>query len=165
MNSDTDINNVKAMGANPTPLSYSEVYSALQLNQVDGQQNPLTVIYNNKYYEVQDYVTLSKHEVVCDLAACSTDFWSSLTEEEQSKLNEIFASVNDYAIAAQAEQSEKALQGIKDSGTEVVEITDEARAKFKDAAQASYDAFKKSVGTTGTEILELLQNDVSDITE
>lgn len=165
MNSDTDINNVKAMGANPTPLSYSEVYSALQLNQVDGQQNPLMVIYNNKYYEVQDYVTLSNHEVVCDLATCSTSFWNSLSEEDQNKLKDIFASVNEYAIDNQAEQSEKALQGIKDSGTEIVEISDDERARFKEAAQSSYDAFEKNVGDSGKEILDLLQQDVADMSK
>ena len=153
------------MGANPTPLSYSEVYSALQLNQVDGQQNPLMVIYNNKYYEVQDYVTLSNHEVVCDLATCSTSFWNSLSEEDQNKLKDIFASVNEYAIDNQAEQSEKALQGIKDSGTEIVEISDDERTRFKEAAQSSYDAFEKNVGDSGKEILDLLQQDVADMSK
>jgi TRAP-type transport system periplasmic protein len=53
----------RALGATPTPLAFTEVYTALQLGTVDGQENPLGVIYANKFYEVCDYLALSDHLV------------------------------------------------------------------------------------------------------
>lgn len=76
----------RALGANPTPLAFPEVYTALQLGTVDGQENPLGVIYSNKFYEVVDYLSLTEHLVGFMLIVISNDKFQSLDADAQQVL-------------------------------------------------------------------------------
>ena len=73
----------KAIGANPTPISFSELYLALQTGVVDGQDNPLPSVESAKFYEVQKSITITNHLVDSVWPAINVDFWNSLTAEEQ----------------------------------------------------------------------------------
>lgn len=72
-----------ALGANPQPLAFNELYQALQQGTYDAQENPIPVIYNNKLYEVQDYLSVTNHiySGMCFTIAEST--WQKLTAEQQ----------------------------------------------------------------------------------
>ena len=73
----------KALGANPTPISFSELYLSLQTGVVDGQDNPLPTVESAKFYEVQKSITITNHLVDSVWPAINVDFWNSLTAEEQ----------------------------------------------------------------------------------
>ena len=73
----------KAIGANPTPISFSELYLSLQTGVVDGQDNPLPTVESAKFYEVQKSITITNHLVDSVWPAINVDFWNSLTAEEQ----------------------------------------------------------------------------------
>ena len=73
----------KALGANPTPISFSELYLSLQTGVVDGQDNPLPSVESAKFYEVQKSITITNHLVDSVWPAINVDFWNSLTAEEQ----------------------------------------------------------------------------------
>ncbi len=75
-----------AMGANPTPLSFSELYLALQTGTVDGQDNPLGTVESAKFYEVQKSITLTHHLVDSVWPAINNDTWNSLSEAQQQIL-------------------------------------------------------------------------------
>lgn len=73
----------KAIGANPTPISFSELYLSLQTGVVDGQDNPLPTVESAKFYEVQKSITITNHLVDSVWPAINVDFWNELTAEEQ----------------------------------------------------------------------------------
>ncbi|MFP3428076.1 TRAP transporter substrate-binding protein DctP, partial [Pseudoalteromonas sp. SIMBA_162] len=74
-------------GANPTPMPYSEVYSGLQLGQIDGQVNPVFAIQEMSFYEVQDYMIQAKQAQFITTLVASSDFYSGLDDEQQQMLD------------------------------------------------------------------------------
>ncbi len=78
----------EALGANPTPVAFTEVYTALQTGAVDGQDNPYTGTQRMKFYEVTDQIVLTNHLVANNLFSISKSKWDTLTEAQQAKMQE-----------------------------------------------------------------------------
>ncbi len=76
----------KALGANPTPIDFAELYNSLQLGVVQGQENPLVTIENMKFYEVQDYLILSEHAYLGHVLLFSDTWFNGLPEDIQEIL-------------------------------------------------------------------------------
>jgi TRAP-type transport system periplasmic protein len=76
----------KALGANPTPLAFTEVYTALQTGAIDGQDNPLPTDRDRKFYEVTDQIVLTSHLVDGNFLALSLKVWNSLSADQQDQL-------------------------------------------------------------------------------
>ena len=74
----------KALGANPTPMAFTEVYTALQTGSVDGQDNPLPTVVDAKFYEVTCQIALTSHLVDLNYVAFSKAVWDGLTPEQQA---------------------------------------------------------------------------------
>ena len=85
----------EALGANPTPMAYAEVYTGLQTGAIDGQDNPLPNVENMKFYEVMDQIVLTSHLVGYDLLVVSKKVWDEMGEEKQAA----FQAAADAAIA------------------------------------------------------------------
>ncbi len=164
MSTSMDIANLEGTGAIPTPITFSEVYSALQLGTVQGQGNPLATIVSKKFYEVQDYVTLTYHENVVDGMVCNNKFYEGLTEDEQIRLQSCFKKANEEASAVRNQMSEEALQTMKDAGVEIIELSDEEMEKFKATSSYAQGEFVKAAGESGQEILDLLLEDIATYT-
>ena len=75
-----------ALGANPVPVAYAEVYTALQTGAIDGQDNPLPNVQNMKFYEVMKQIVLTSHLIGFDLLTISLDTWNKLSPEQQEKV-------------------------------------------------------------------------------
>ncbi len=90
----------QALGANPTPMAYAEVYTGLQTGAIDGQDNPLPNVQNMKFYEVMKQIALTSHLVGYDLLTISLDSWNAMTPEQQ----EAVQAAADEAIAWSTEQ-------------------------------------------------------------
>ncbi len=75
-----------ALGANPTPMAFTEVYTALQTGAIDGQDNPLPTDKDMKFYEVTNQIILTDHLIASNLHSISLKKWNSLTPEQQAKL-------------------------------------------------------------------------------
>ncbi|MGP1394179.1 MAG: TRAP transporter substrate-binding protein DctP [Inquilinaceae bacterium] len=73
----------EGLGGNPTPVPFSELYLALQTGTVDAQENPLTLIYSNKFYEVTEQIVNTRHKVLIQFPAVSKMTWDRLTEDER----------------------------------------------------------------------------------
>ena len=100
-NARTLLDFAEAMGAAPTPVAFAEVYLALQTNQVDGQENPLPTIDAMKFYEVQDYISLTGHVVVDQLVLMNEDKWQSLSEGDRQLVQDAILAggeVNDQIV-------------------------------------------------------------------
>ncbi len=88
-----------ALGANPTPMAYAEVYTGLQTGAIDGQDNPLPNVENMKFYEVMDQIVLTSHLVAFDLLVMAKGTWDSLTPDQQATVQ----AAADAAIAFSTE--------------------------------------------------------------
>jgi tripartite ATP-independent transporter DctP family solute receptor len=118
----------RAVGANPTPIAFAEVYLALQQGVVDAQENPLPTIEAKKFYEVQDYIVLTGHITDALLTIIGGPAWEKIDAADRDVLIEI---LNEAAAKATEEiiQKEKELvQGFRDRGKEVLEVD---RAPFR----------------------------------
>ena len=145
----------EALGANPTPMAFSEVYTALQMNQVDGQDNPITITCTNKFYEVQKYYTLTEHLFCGNCVVVNAEWFRSLPEDYQKALRE---SVDDMITEQRRliDENEAAyLEEMKAKGCEVVTLTDEEKQAFADATQTVRDDFAAEFGEAGQTMLDM----------
>ena len=92
-NSDVLVAQFEALKANPQKMAFSEVYQALQVGTVDGQENTWSNIYSQKFYEVQKYITESNHGVIDYMLLTSTDFWTGLPGDVRDELEKIVVEV------------------------------------------------------------------------
>lgn len=149
----------RAMGANPTPMSFNELYGALQQGVVDGQENPLENIYNAKFYEVQDYVTASRHIYNFAYVLMSETFWQSLSAEDQQIIADAVKEGSLYQIDYLANKEAELEQALKDEGMEFIYPD---REQFRQAAMGAYDSdFVKKLGDRGQEIISRIREIVA----
>ncbi|AOY75274.1 C4-dicarboxylate ABC transporter [Clostridium formicaceticum] len=154
----------QAYGANPTPVPYMEVYSGLQLNMIEGQENPLFAIDQMKFYEVQKYLTLANSNLYVTTTAVNPDFFNGLPADIQDMVLETVEELRDYSFEIQEELNGGALDRIKaQSNIEIVELTDGEREVFRAASKSAYDKYVEMVGAGGKEILETLLEEVKEI--
>ncbi|MGN0466266.1 MAG: TRAP transporter substrate-binding protein [Lachnospiraceae bacterium] len=135
----------KKLKANPTPMTFSEVYIGLQQGTIDAQENPYEVIVSSKLYEQQDYVVETNHLPHLISLIVSDDFYQSLTKEQQAIIDEAAALAKDEARQASDNRIADRIKTIEDSGTEILTLDDETKAKIRETAQPVYDRIKKSV--------------------
>lgn len=102
----------EAYGASPTPLPYSEVYSALQLGMVDAQVNPIFAIERQKFYEVTDWLIFPGHAHFVTTAVANQDFYESLPAEDQLLVDDTVAHLNDYIFRQQLQFQTERLKTI-----------------------------------------------------
>lgn len=126
---------VKAMGAEPTPIAWPEVPSALTTGVVDGQENPVSVIDANKFYEFQKYLTLDGHVYGTDFFLISEDIYQSLETADQEIVARAAKVAGTLGRAIQQYNSAKGLKSLAENGMEITTPTSEQLAKFQAAAQ------------------------------
>ena len=136
----------RALGANPVPLDYLEVYNALQMGTVDGQENPINLIHDMKFYEVQDYLTLSEHAMLGGLLMYSLDWYNSLPEDLQKVMHDAGVTYVQRQRAGVQEIVARDLQAIRDSGTTVVELTPEEKDAFREATLPVHKIYTDKYG-------------------
>src|SRR5690606_19416994 len=83
MESEVMINTINAFGASAVPMSFGELYTALQQGVVDGQENPMNLIHSQRFYEVQDYLSLSEHFYYPRQYIAAESWWQTLDEAHQ----------------------------------------------------------------------------------
>ena len=133
----------ETMGANPMPMAFTELFTAMQQKTVDGQVNPILIADTGNYYEVQSYLT--DVNAVYDLASLviNKDFFDSLSEEDQITVKECAKEACEYQLKASSERSKQSEEKMKDL-IKITYLTDEERAAFKDITLPVYDWFRES---------------------
>lgn len=131
-----------ACGAVTTPMNFSEVYNALQLHTLDGQENPVDVPFSNKFYEVQKYISGTNHMADAWVVGINTAFLNGLTEEEQAAIKRAGEEVQQWNVEFMDREDGTALKTLLDNGMEYNDITPEGRAEFIKVAQSCYDKFR-----------------------
>src|SRR5699024_1390026 len=100
----------RAFGANPTPMAFTEVFTALQQGTIDGQENPLGIIDANKFQEVQDYVSLTEHVYTPYIVTMNLEKYNSLSDDQKAAIDK----AAEESTKFQREQSQKYEQEILD---------------------------------------------------
>ena len=111
----------RALGANPTPVSFSDLYLALQTRTVDGQDNPVTALRTAKFYEVQKSVTRTGHIIDSVWPTINLKTWNSLTEEQKGWIMEGFEAAREYCEKANVDSVDSAIEFLKANGLKVYE--------------------------------------------
>lgn len=134
----------EVLGASATIINFSELYTALQQGTVDGQENPLSIITANGFYDVQKHLSLSGHFHSTALFIVNPDFWNSLPAEYQKIIQAASEECRDYDRQLSTESEEEMIQTCKDNGMEVNEIDKEA---FKEAMDEVWALYTDQYGT------------------
>jgi tripartite ATP-independent transporter DctP family solute receptor len=147
MESPVYITLVKSLGGSPTPIAWSETYTALQQKVVDGQENPVSVILSNKLYEVQKYITLDQHTYGVDFILINEKFFQSLPKETQNILKTAAIIAGNCGRAVQQLNSAIGVTQLREKGMEVYVPTEAEKKQFKNLAQpAVIEYIEKQVG-------------------
>ncbi|MDR1778262.1 MAG: TRAP transporter substrate-binding protein [Clostridiales Family XIII bacterium] len=136
----------KALGTNPTPIAFSELYTALQNGTVDGQDNGPGLTYTSKVYEVQPYYTVSEQQYAASANVVSEAWWQSLSEEDQAVITEVFEEYRDLQRAKNREMESEYIALMEEYGVQVNYLSDEAKAEFKEACQAVWTEMEATYG-------------------
>lgn len=131
---------MKALGATPTPMAFSELYLGLQTGVVDGQENPLPTIEAAKFYEVQEHLALTGHLVQFVAPIVSEQAWDSLSEADQAVLVEVFASVGDEYNQSIVDVEADLVAMLKDKGMNVTTPDRAAMAAAMAPVYAEFDS-------------------------
>lgn len=137
----------EALGAQPTPISFAELYTSLQQGTVNAQENPVELFISQAFYEVQPYLTLTNHVFTTGMFAANTDWFNALTPELQQILRDATKKGVEYQRTAAAEQWDGWMQFLSDNDITVVELTDEQHQEWVDAAAPSVDVIREEVGS------------------
>ena len=140
------IDTFKTLGSNAVPMAYSEVYSALETKTVDGQENPFANIENSKFYEVQKYLTLTKHAYSPLVVLLSKKTWDAMSPPEQAALKECAALGRDEERRVNREQAVSSVTNLKAKGMLVNEISPAEMQRIRDRTKPVYEQHGKAIG-------------------
>jgi len=136
----------ETLGANPTPMNFGEVYSALQQGVIDGQENPLAIIASQRFYEVQKYLSTTGHVFAVYMPVISKPFFESLSAEHQKLVRDSMAAARDHQAQLVASEDAAQLEQIRAAGVEVLELTAEQRQVFADKTESVRLQYREKVG-------------------
>lgn len=140
---------IRALGATPTPISWTETYTALQQKVVDGHENPVSPIVHNKIYEVQKYYTLDGHTYGVSFMLMNEKFFQSLSKEIQTMVVKNAATAVTVSRGIDTMTSTLGLQFLKEKGMEIYSPTEKEIAMFREATQKPViEYLEKQVGRT-----------------
>jgi tripartite ATP-independent transporter DctP family solute receptor len=137
---------VKALDANPTPLAFPELYPALEQKAVDGQENPVSVILANRFGEVQKYLALTNHQYNPQSVIVSKKVWDTLSAAEKKILQDGALEAGKYERAVSREQAASQLEQLKKGGMQVSELAPAEQAKLREKIKPVIDKYASSVG-------------------
>lgn len=134
METDLQIAMWKNWGANPTPMAFTEVISALQQGTIDAQENPLSIIDSNKLYEVQHYISLTGHLFSPHILYMNKEIYDGLDKDIQVALDKAVAAYQEAQRKRATELNALSVKKFAEAGCEVIELTDAERAQWRQSA-------------------------------
>lgn len=148
----------KALGANASPLAWSELFVALETKAFDGQENPIVLMNAQRFYEVQNFMTLSGHVYSPLIFAVSKKFWDSLTPQEQQIMTDAARQATKFQREQTAAQVDTALQNMKDNGMQISSFSQEDLQKIRELVPPAIEPHLKKIGP---EFMTLLRTQIA----
>ena len=138
---------IKSLGANPQKLAFAEVYMGLQAGIVDGQENPFSNIYSQKFHEVQKTIVETNHGTADYMVVVNTKWWNGLPADIRKGLSEAMRETTIYNNQIAKQKDDEARAAIEAAGkAKVVKLTDAQLAEWKKAVAPVYTQFEKDIG-------------------
>ena len=137
------VDSFKALGANAVPMAWTEALTALQQGTIDGQENPLNVIYSFNLYESQKHLALTRHAYAPNVIMMSRKTWEKLSPEHQKLVQESAQAAAEYNRAYDNQKEAEWLQFLKDKG---MQVTDPDVAAFREAVKPVYEKYEAQFG-------------------
>lgn len=138
------------MGANPMPMSFAELYTALQQGTVDGQDNPYAITCTNAFYEVQKYMTDLSHTFDVTCFSINDDFYQNLPDDIRDIVDKAAAEATELERQLSIDNEASYIKTIEDQGVQLTRLTDEQRQAFKDKCTGIYDFFRANYNPSVT---------------
>lgn len=135
----------KSIGANPTPMSFAEVYIGLQQHTIDAQENPYEVIVSNRLYEQQDYVVETNHLPHLITLIMNDEFFRDMPEEDQEIMKQAAATATEYARQASDDRIADRVKTIEESGTEILKIDEDTYNAIVESSAGVRDSIRTKV--------------------
>ena len=133
------------LGADPTAINYGETFTALQQGAVDGLENPLDLLVNNKFIEVGKYLTMWNYSYDLPVLSVSKKLWDSLSEEEKAIFHQSAVEAMDYQKEEARKVNDSYLEDVKKI-VEVTELTEAQMDRLKEAAAPVYETYRDEIG-------------------
>lgn len=148
---------MRALGATPQVMAFSEVYQGLQTGVVDGQENTWSNIYTQKFYEVQKYITVSNHGVIEYAVIVNKKFWDGLPADIRATLGGAMKDATTYANDIAKQENDDALEKIKASGkSQIITLTPDEKRAWK---KAELKVHRENEGSIGKDLIQEIYKD------
>jgi TRAP-type transport system periplasmic protein len=143
---------VKAVGGNPTPMAFPEVYAGLESKAIDGQENPFSVILANKFFEVQKFLVVSNHQYNPQSLIVSKKVWDTLSAAEKKILQDAAVEAAVFQRKTNRELAAGQLDQLKKAGMTVTELSAAEQAKLRDKFKPVIDKHGAEIAATVAEL-------------
>jgi C4-dicarboxylate-binding protein DctP len=146
---------IRALGAIPQVMAFSEVYQALQTGVVDGAENPPSNIYTQKMHEVQKYIMVSEHGYVGYAVIVNKKFWDGLPPDVRALLEKAMQEATEYTNSIAQKENDDAMEAMKKSGlTQIVPLTAEEKEQWRTALKPVYEEMAARVGQNTIDLFQ-----------
>ncbi len=132
---------IEALDANPVPMAYADVYSALQTGAIDGAENNWPSYESTNHYEVAKYFTIDEHNRVPELQLVSRSTWDKLSPEDQAIIKECALESAKYEKQLWAEREKTSEEKVRTAGSEITELSPEEKERFQEAVKPMYERY------------------------
>lgn len=153
----------ETLGANPTPMAFGELFSAMEQGVVDGQENPWSTILTSNFYEVQEYGSETRHVYTPFILMMSERTWDRLDPEYQDLVQEAARKSAAYEIQLATEYDDWARNQLDERGMQITRLNDDQIAAFQEAVQPVYDEWAPEIGEDLiADIREIVEESMND---
>ncbi len=146
MQNNVFLTSFKTLGANAVPMAFSELFSALETNTVDGQENPFNTILSSKFYEVQKYLTVTNHVYSPWIVLVSKKWWDQLSRDEQKVLTDAAKASRDFERKDTRDEAAKAVADLKAKGMQINELPAAEASRMRNKLTRVYAQIGADVG-------------------
>ncbi len=150
----------QTLGTNATPMAFGEVFTALETGAIDAQENPYVTIDTSQFYEVQDYLSNTRHAYTPFLVLFSKPIWDTYSEEEQQILRDCAVVGRDVQRESSRALSEESLARVQEAGMEVNDIPEEEMNRIREAVQGVYE---RHADTIGQEVVDRMMSALDEL--
>ena len=150
--SQASIEGLNYLGALPTPLPFSETYDILKQQVLDGQENPISLVFHNKLYEVQKYLSLTNHQYFIQVLLISEKTWQSLSHKQQTLLLDAAKEAQAYERELVASEEAALLQQLRNKGLKINEV--ENIEEFFTKARPLRELYVRRYGQQANDLLQ-----------
>ncbi|MDX3985912.1 MAG: TRAP transporter substrate-binding protein [Achromobacter sp.] len=134
------------LGANAVPMPFSELFTALETRTVDGQENPITTIQSSKFYEVQPFLTITRHVYTPWVVLASKKWWDTLSPDEQKLVRQAAEASREFERKDSRADSTKAMTTLEKAGMKINTVSPEEVARMREKVQPVVDKYTQELG-------------------